>query len=127
MNKVPRPRKGVLEINQAKGAYDVETYSIKMKPYYYKVYPFPNIFGVVVENRLISGNAVTYPGNGSDNAITVVFKSYEPSLNHIAHEVSHVLDCISEWIGDEIKGECRAYTTGYIVDCIEDALKRLRK
>lgn len=46
------------------------------------------------------------------------------SINHLAHEATHVAENIFEYIGEEKKtDECFAYLVGWSAECIEKAMK----
>ena len=45
----------------------------------------------------------------------------------IAHEVSHVMDNISDYICEQLKGEARAYMTEHIMDQIIKVCKRTKR
>lgn len=48
--------------------------------------------------------------------IQCIFHSKRPPVDIIAHEASHIVENVEKHIGEDLKGEARAYLMGYIVD-----------
>lgn len=113
-----------LQLTQAQDGYNIET-SLKIKMRCYKLIPFPVNLFIGFDSKLQS-IASTYPPKECWN-ISVVFNSENPTAGTMAHEASHVIDELGEYIGSELELEVKAYYLGFVVDCMCDAIKKQAK
>lgn len=120
--KVHRPRKSRLEVQKANTAYNTTEQNLKIDVLAYNMQPYVTELWVG-KSDILESEAVTYPGS----PISIVFYTKDTPVKHavIAHEISHVIDCLGDEIGDVLKGEPRAYLQGYLYEVCLDALKRL--
>jgi hypothetical protein len=83
--------------------------------------------GNIEDNWFNDNGATTSMVNDKETnlgGLLVWTSSPKLSVNHMAHEASHVANFIFDYIGeDNNKGECYAYLVGWAAECIDKASK----
>lgn len=79
----------------------------------YPIDPYPNDFHIGHCVHLRTKGAMFYWDHGQSLAIVL---GSRVDYNTIVHEISHVVDEVSSYIEDDLKGEARAYLSGYLMD-----------